>query len=524
MLGIARGLALLISDAKPVAIENLAFVNFGTSMIFGIPVSALIWVASSLLLWYFLKYRRTGRYIFAVGGSEESARLSGIDVRNVKLLVYGLCGLLTAMGGVIWAARLSSGSPIGGLELRAGKHRRGHRRRRQPVWRARLGERNPGGRAALRHDQQHPEPDGHLALLAGYDQRRADPDCGRPEPGAPPGYRPASPARCTGRREGMEGVNQRLSGMTFEARAVLKILAILLGMMALASVVSGGVFLQPGNLLNLVNQNAILTVVALGQLLVIITGGIDLSVGSTLAISSVLIVLFQDYGLFPAFVIALLAALVIGLTNGFLVTYVRLPAFVVTLAIAADRLFDRQSAQWWWRSLHRLRRRRPAREPDRILQGLDLRHPLSAGGVHPLHWLDCLLPAHQHRAFYLPGGRQPAGCLSLRPAGQARQNGGVHDLCCAVRGGRVDVRLAGGDGRSADRRLPAAGYDCGGFYRRCQPVRRRRHRGRHLHWGDHPERAEQYYEPARCAAYLPAGHQRHRHLAGGYLNSARKQS
>ena len=115
MLGIARGLALLISDAKPVAIENQSFVNFGTSLIFGIPVSALIWVAASLLLWYFLKYRRTGRYIFALGGSEESARLSGIDVRSIKLLVYGLCGLLTAMGGVIWTARLSSGSPIGAL-------------------------------------------------------------------------------------------------------------------------------------------------------------------------------------------------------------------------------------------------------------------------------------------------------------------------------------------------------------------------------------------------------------------------
>ena len=286
-----------------------------------------------MLLWYFLKYRRTGRYIFALGGSEESARLSGIDVHNIKLLVYGLCGLLTAMGGVIWAARLSSGSPIGALNYEL-----------ESIAAVIVGggslfgglgsvERDPGGRAALRHDQQHPEPDGHLALLAGYDQRRADPDCGRPEPGAPPGNRPASPARCAGRREGMEGVNQRLSGLTFETRAVLKILAILLGMMALASVVSGGVFLQPGNLLNLVNQNAILTVVALGQLLVIITGGIDLSVGSTLAISSVLIVLFQDYGLFPAFVIALLAALVIGLTNGFLVTYVRLPAFVVTLAM-----------------------------------------------------------------------------------------------------------------------------------------------------------------------------------------------
>jgi ribose/xylose/arabinose/galactoside ABC-type transport system permease subunit len=114
MLGIARGLALFISDAKPVAIENEAFNSFGTSLILGIPTSAFIWVAASGLLWYFLKYRRLGRYIFALGGSEESARLSGVDVGKVKLFVYGMCGLLTAMGGVIWTARLGSGSPIGG--------------------------------------------------------------------------------------------------------------------------------------------------------------------------------------------------------------------------------------------------------------------------------------------------------------------------------------------------------------------------------------------------------------------------
>lgn len=114
MLGIARGLALFISNAKPVAIENEAFNRFGTSLILGIPTSAFIWVAASVILWYFLKYRRLGRYIFALGGSEESARLSGVDVPKVKLFVYGMCGLLTAMGGIIWTARLGSGSPIGG--------------------------------------------------------------------------------------------------------------------------------------------------------------------------------------------------------------------------------------------------------------------------------------------------------------------------------------------------------------------------------------------------------------------------
>jgi ribose/xylose/arabinose/galactoside ABC-type transport system permease subunit len=115
MLGIARGLALFISDSKPIAIENQSFIDFGRSMVFGIPVSALIWLAASILLWYFLKHRRTGRYIYALGGNEESSRLSGVNVDNVKLLVYGLCGFLTAMAGVIWTARLSSGSPIGGV-------------------------------------------------------------------------------------------------------------------------------------------------------------------------------------------------------------------------------------------------------------------------------------------------------------------------------------------------------------------------------------------------------------------------
>ncbi len=113
MLGIARGLALLFSDAKPVAVEIDAFVDFGRANLFGIPVSAILLVVVCLITAYFLTHRKTGRYIYAIGSSEENARLSGIDVKKVKLLVYALSGLLTAVGGVIWTARLSSGSPIG---------------------------------------------------------------------------------------------------------------------------------------------------------------------------------------------------------------------------------------------------------------------------------------------------------------------------------------------------------------------------------------------------------------------------
>lgn len=115
MMGIGRGLALLISDAKPISIDLQIFTSFGRSKLLGIPVIAFLWIAASIFLFWFLTRRRQGRYIYAVGGSEESARLSGVNTRKIKLIAYTLSAFLTALGGVIWAARLRSGSPIGGV-------------------------------------------------------------------------------------------------------------------------------------------------------------------------------------------------------------------------------------------------------------------------------------------------------------------------------------------------------------------------------------------------------------------------
>lgn len=130
----------------------------------------------------------------------------------------------------------------------------------------------------------------------------------------------------------MQTLLQKYRSLSFDAQSNLKILGILIGMILLASAFSQGVFLQPKNLVNLVSQNTLLIVIALGQLLVIVTGGIDLSVGALVAISSVLFVLFQDYGLAVSFTIAMTATVIFGFINGFLVTFIRLPAFVVTLA------------------------------------------------------------------------------------------------------------------------------------------------------------------------------------------------
>jgi len=56
-----------------------------------------------------------GRYIYAVGGNSEAARLSGVPVKRVLLLVYTACGLLSGLGGVVLASRLSSGSAQYGM-------------------------------------------------------------------------------------------------------------------------------------------------------------------------------------------------------------------------------------------------------------------------------------------------------------------------------------------------------------------------------------------------------------------------
>jgi ribose/xylose/arabinose/galactoside ABC-type transport system permease subunit len=127
-------------------------------------------------------------------------------------------------------------------------------------------------------------------------------------------------------------VNKIKKNYSVDTVSFLRILLIFGALVVLAQVLSQGVFLQASNLVNLAKQNTILIIVALGQLLIIITGGIDLSVGSVLALSSVLFVLFQDYGLGIAILLTLLVSSVVGLLNGVLVTFVKLPSFVVTLA------------------------------------------------------------------------------------------------------------------------------------------------------------------------------------------------
>jgi len=111
---IARGTAFVYSDGKPVGNLPEAFNRLGGGTggeVLGIPVP--VWIAIIVSLCTLVKLRATqfGRAIYAVGGNEQAARLSGVDVARVKVTVYVLSGFLAGLCGIVQAARLGAGDP-----------------------------------------------------------------------------------------------------------------------------------------------------------------------------------------------------------------------------------------------------------------------------------------------------------------------------------------------------------------------------------------------------------------------------
>ena len=114
-----------------------------------------------------------------------------------------------------------------------------------------------------------------------------------------------------------------------ENYGMLAVLAILLIVCAVVS----PFFLKAENLLNISRQISVIGIISIGMTFVIITGGIDLSVGSVLAFSTLITAGFKDLGAVPAFTAAMLLSTVFGLITGLLVTKGRLQAFIATLGM-----------------------------------------------------------------------------------------------------------------------------------------------------------------------------------------------
>ncbi|MES9519991.1 ABC transporter permease/substrate-binding protein [Streptomyces capoamus] len=120
MLSVGRGLALVISQGSPIAFPD-SVSHLGDTLGGWLPVPVLVMAVMGLLAALVLGRTYLGRSMYAIGGNEEAARLSGLRVHRQKLAVYALSGVFAAVAGVVLAARLSSAQPqaADGYELDA---------------------------------------------------------------------------------------------------------------------------------------------------------------------------------------------------------------------------------------------------------------------------------------------------------------------------------------------------------------------------------------------------------------------
>lgn len=119
LLTALRGGALLVTGGFPVSSFPDWFKVLGGGDFLGIPVPAMIFAATFIAVHVLMNNTTFGRSIYAVGGNAEAARLSGVNVARVKVLVMAITGMLAAMAGILLAAKIGSGTPTvaEGLEL-----------------------------------------------------------------------------------------------------------------------------------------------------------------------------------------------------------------------------------------------------------------------------------------------------------------------------------------------------------------------------------------------------------------------
>ncbi|WP_020600833.1 ABC transporter permease [Spirosoma panaciterrae] len=114
MLTIARGLTMLWTEGFPITGLGDSFTFLGTGWFLGVPVP--VWLSGMLVAIAVLVTNKTrlGRYIYAIGGSESAARLSGVNIDKIKIVVYTLAGGLAGVGGLLVTSRLDSAQPNAG--------------------------------------------------------------------------------------------------------------------------------------------------------------------------------------------------------------------------------------------------------------------------------------------------------------------------------------------------------------------------------------------------------------------------
>ncbi|MCK4925519.1 MAG: ABC transporter permease [Spirochaetes bacterium] len=116
MMSIFQGATFLVSKGFAIAVNLDSFRFLGTTRVFGTPLPIIILVGLYVIFFFVLRYTVFGRYIYSIGGNAEAAKLSGINVDKIRILVYMLSGMLSAFGGNILASRLGAAQTTAGSQ------------------------------------------------------------------------------------------------------------------------------------------------------------------------------------------------------------------------------------------------------------------------------------------------------------------------------------------------------------------------------------------------------------------------
>lgn len=109
-----RGAAMIYNNGRPIIDLSEIYTKIGGGMVGSVPVPVIIFLVIIALGTIILHYTRFGRHVFAVGGNELAAKVSGINVKRVKLSVFMITGFVSAVTGIVVSSRVMSGSPIAG--------------------------------------------------------------------------------------------------------------------------------------------------------------------------------------------------------------------------------------------------------------------------------------------------------------------------------------------------------------------------------------------------------------------------
>jgi len=114
MMTSARGLALVYTNGRPVIELSDSYNAIGGGYIIGIPIPVVIFIIVAAISFFILTFTKFGRHVYATGGNELAAKISGINTTKVIIFVYAIAGFLSGLAAIVLSSRVMSGSPAAG--------------------------------------------------------------------------------------------------------------------------------------------------------------------------------------------------------------------------------------------------------------------------------------------------------------------------------------------------------------------------------------------------------------------------